>query len=196
VISLVGIGVPDASAAWASIGFSVVDRAIPVANGALLFDVDGLVVAGDDSLSPELDGVQLSSGRPLLPVDHESGAFELDHVVLLTDSLERTSTAVHQLLGLERRRVRETASVRQAFHRFADAVGSRGCIVEVVESDRVSGTTVMGVVFNVADLHDLAGRLGPDVLSAPKPAVQQGRYISSIRRKVGLGTAVALMTPG
>jgi hypothetical protein len=50
-------------------------------------------------------------------------------------------------------------------------------------------------VLNVADLFDLADRLGPAVVSLPKPAVQPGRYIATVRRDVGLGTAVALMTP-
>ena len=46
----------------------------------------------------------------------------------MTDDLERTSNAVSAALGLELRRIRETADVRQAFHRFPD----RGCIVEIV----------------------------------------------------------------
>jgi hypothetical protein len=194
--SLVGVGVPDAAEAWASIGFASVDGAIPVANGALLLGHDGWVVAGIDRVPDDLEGVALSIGVPRDPIVHESGAYELDHVVLLTDSLERTSATVEASLGIACRRVRETGSVRQAFHRFADVGEHRGCIVEVVESDRVAAPVVMGVVFNVHDLHDLAGRLGPDVMSAPKPAVQAGRFISSVRRGVGLGTAVALMTPG
>lgn len=194
--SLVGVGVPDAAEAWASIGFTSVGGAIPVANGALLLGHEGWVVAGVDQVPDDLEGVSLSAGVPLDPVAHECGAFDLDHVVLLTDSLERTSAAVEAALGIACRRVRDTGTVRQAFHRFADVGDHRGCIVEVVESDRVASPAVMGVVFNVLDLHDLVGRLGPDVISAPKPAVQAGRFISSVRRDVGLGTAVALMTPG
>jgi hypothetical protein len=193
---LVGIGVPAAPAAWASLGCTVVDDAIPVVNGALLLGHEGWVIGGRDELPADLEGVPLASGEPLAPVAHECGAFELDHVVLLTGSLERTSSAVERSLGLPQRRVRETDTVRQAFHRFADVDGHRGCIVEVVESDRVAATTMMGVVLNVEELHELAASLGPDVMSAPKPAVQPGRFISTIRRDVGLGTAVALMTPG
>ena len=202
-VALAGIGVPDAPEAWASLGCAVIDRSVPFANGALLFGIDGLVIA---TAVPDLDtdladldigleGVPLAVGAVVPAVTHESGLFELDHLVLLTASLERTSAEVQRVLGLEQRRVRETGTVRQAFHRFADAGGSRGCIVEVVESDRVERTTLMGVVVNVTDLFDLAERLGPDVMSAPKPAVQRGRYISTVRRDVGLGTAVALMTP-
>jgi hypothetical protein len=193
---LAGVGVPDAAAAWEAIGCTVVAGAVPFANGALLLGREGIVVA-DSPDSSDVDGVALGVGDVPAPVEHPSGAFELDHLVLLTDSLERTSGAVHAALGLECRRIRETGSVRQAFHRFADPVegGGRGCIVEVVESDRVAATSVMGVVLNVDDLFDLTDRLGPDLVSRPKPAVQPGRHIATVRRAVGLGTAVALMTP-
>lgn len=193
---LVGVGVPDAPAAWAAIGCTVVDGAVPFTNGALLLGRDGLVLA-DPVEAADLEGVPLAVADPAPPVEHPSGAFELDHLVLLTSSLERTSAAVEAVLGLECRRIREAGPVRQAFHRFTDqrGGGGRGCIVEVVESDRVATTTLMGVVLNVVDLFDLADRLGPDVMSLPKPAVQPGRFIATVRRDVGLGTAVALMTP-
>lgn len=192
---LAGIGVPDVPDAWAAIGCTVVDGTVPLANGALLLGVEGIMVA-DPVDAADVDGITVGVQPVREPAAHPSGAFELDHLVLLTDSLERTSDEVHAVLGLERRRIRETDTVRQAFHRFDDAGGSRGCIVEVVESDRVERTVLMGVVLDVADLFDLADRLGPDVLSIPKPAVQPGRYIATVRRDVGLGTAVALMTPG
>ena len=170
-VLLVGLGVPDAAVAWEAIGCSVVDGAVPFANGALLLGRSGIVVAGPCDATV-LEGVPLATGD-LVPA------------------------AVHRTLGLVRRRIRETDTVRQAFHRFADPPERthRGCIVEIVESDRVQRTTLMGVVLNVTDLFDLADRLGPDVMSLPKPAVQPGRYIATVRRDVGLGTAVALMTP-
>lgn len=196
-VHLAGIGVPDAPSAWQQLECTVIDGAVALANGALLLGREGIVVDGaPDGLPGDVEGVPLAVGGVVEPVAHPSGAFELDHLVLLTDSLERTSAAVEAALGLECRRVRETETVRQAFHRFDDAGGSRGCIVELVESDRVDRTTMMGVVLNVTDLFDLAERLGPDMVSFPKPAVQRGRYISTVRRGVGLGTSVALMTPG
>lgn len=195
-VHLAGIGVPDAPSAWEAIGCTVVDGAVALANGALLLGRSGLVLAEPLDVD-HLAGIPLGT-EPLLPaVEHPSGAFELDHLVLLTDSLERTSHSVEATLGLELRRIRETGTVRQAFHRFADppAGTSRGCIVEVVESGRVDRVTLMGVVVNVRDLFGLADRLGREVLTLPKPAVQRGRHIATVRRDVGLGTAVALMTP-
>ena len=50
-------------------------------------------------------------------------------------------------------------------------------------------------MWNVADLHEACDRLGPDVVSLPKAAVQPGRFIATVRAAVGLGLPLALMTP-
>lgn len=203
-VFLAGVGVPDAPEGWLTLGCTVVDGAVSFANGALLLGRAGLVVDVGvdvdtdltDLGSADLEGVPIERGPMLPSASHACGAFELDHLVLLTDSLERTSDAVHSVLGLALRRIREAGTVRQAFHRFDDPpAGGRGCIVEIVESDQVAATTLMGVVLNVSDLFELADELGPELVSQPKPAVQRGRYISTVRRDLGLGTAVALMTP-
>jgi len=112
-------------------------------------------------------------------------------VVVMTSSLERTCTAIHAATGEELRRVREAGPVRQGFHRLGEVV------VEVVESDKVTApaASVWGFVWNVAELHDLCEELGPDVLSPAKPAVQSGRWISTVRADLGLGVPLALMSP-
>lgn len=194
---LAGVGVPGDGTPWETVGFSVRDGAIAVANGALVLGESGLVVVDAPVDAPgEIEGVPVDAGELRAAADHPNGAFELDHLVLLTDSLERTSDAVHAALGLECRRVRETSTVRQAFHRFGDAGGSRGCIVEVVERVGQAETAVMGVVFNVVDLDALAHHHGDDVMSRPRDAVQPGRRIAAFRRDVGLPIPVAVMTPG
>jgi hypothetical protein len=67
----------------------------------------------------------------------------------------------------------------------------------VVESAQVTASTasLWGVVFTVAELHEVADRLGPEVLSAPRAAVQPGRFIASFRGSVGLGVPLALISP-
>ena len=92
----------------------------------------------DEPIELELDAI-LEPGKP---EGAETGAFELDHVVLRTPHLDDTSAAVEAVLGLACRRVRETSTVRQAFHRFPDQGGVRGCIVEVVEDERATVTTL------------------------------------------------------
>jgi hypothetical protein len=160
-----------------------------------------LAIAGPLELPAHVDGVVVAIGDVTAPREHPSehpsehpnGAFELDHIVVTTDSLERTSAAFEHGLGLVQRRVRETPTVRQAFHRFADQGGSRGCIVEVVESARVDGATIWGVVLNVVDLDRLTAAAG-ELLGALRPAVQPGRQIATVRREAGLSVAVAFMS--
>jgi hypothetical protein len=197
--SLVAVRIPGSRSAWTALGFGGVE-AIAFHNGAVEFGtpddgVPALVVGGVDLAGDQIDGVPVSIGTPVAAGAHANTAFELDHVVVLTDSLDRTSAAVTAVLGLPCRRVREVGSVRQAFHRFADTPAGRGCILEIVEQPDVERPSLWGVVINVADLDALCRQLGPDVVSDSKPAVQLGRRIAGVRAAVGLGLAVALMTP-
>jgi hypothetical protein len=182
---------------WVTAGFAVdVYGRIPFVNGDLQFTdaghgLTGLAVEGLDELSADIDGIPVGGGTTTPPIDHPNGAFELDHVVIMTDSLDRTSAAVEHVLGLERRRVRETAEVRQAFHRFAD----RGCIIEIVERPGLDQVGLWGLVVNVIDLDAAVELLGPDLIGAAKLAVQPGRRIATVRSGSGLGVAVAFMTP-
>ena len=192
--------VGGAPAAWLGAGFSVDDHGrVPFVNGALELVGErsgllGLVVDGwerPDPMPLDVEGIPLSAGAAAPPIGHPNGAFELDHIVIMTDSLERTSEAVAKTLGLECRRIRETANVRQAFHRFAD----RGCIIEIVEQDGLDRVSLWGLVVNVADLDAVIEAQGSDSLGAARTAVQPGRRIATFRSGAGLGIPVALMTP-
>ncbi len=201
-VRLAAVEIGGEPAPWQTIGLELdAGGRIPFANGALEFVPDrqgivGLVIDGIDHLPADLEGIPLRAGRPVPAIEHPVDAFELDHLVIMTDSLERTSQAVADGLGLERRRLRETETVRQAFHRFADQGGVRGCIVEIVENERVRQPALFGLVLNLADIDAAAARLGPDLLGLPKPAVQPGRRIATVRAAAGLGVAVAFMSPG
>jgi hypothetical protein len=189
-------GDPDA---WRALGFQVDGAgAIALDNGAIRL-VDGaagvraLVLDGGPTAA-SVDGVAVDAGPTMAAGDHPNGAFALDHVVVTTDSLERTSAAFADQLQLPQRRVREAGEgaqlVRQAFHRFAN-----GCILEIVESERTTAVGLFGLVVNVADLETLCGELGPDLIGLAKPAVQPGRLIATVRSHAGLGFPVALMSP-
>lgn len=195
-VELSALGVPGDVGPWEAVGFRPdADGTLAFGNGAITFGFDhpSLVVVADVAPAPHVDGVSLVEGAIAAPAEHPNGAFELDHVVLVTDSLERTSAAVAQVLGLERRRVRETDTVRQAFHRFPGRTGSRGCIIEIVENPRVDRASLWGVVLNVADMDTALGS-GGELVGRAKPAVQPGRRIATVRSSAGLGVAVALMT--
>ena len=145
-------------------------------------------------LEATVDGLPTDVVPPLAPrfAEHPLGAIGLDHVVVVTNDLERTSDAVTAATGAPRRRVREVGAMRQGFHRLGPL------IVELVEhADLPPGPAEFwGLVINVEDLEVAVERLGPELVSGSKPAVQPGRSIATLRPEAGLGLPVALMTPG
>lgn len=154
------------------------------------------VLSGEAPGAGEIDGVPTAfvlAGEPPADGAHRLGALGIDHVVVTSPSLERTCAAIEAATGEPLKRVREVGGgVRQGFHRFGSV------IVEVVERPDLPAdapAALWGFVVNVEDLHEVAGWLGPDVLSPPKPAVQPGRFIASFRVEAGLGLPVALMSP-
>lgn len=143
----------------------------------------------------EIDGIPTRRATPSTTRHHPDGDFTLDvvgvdHVVVMTPDLLRTSDAFARATGAPRKRVRDAGgSVQQAFHRVGDVV------IEIVSSPQVPAgpATLWGFVLTVCSLDAVAHYLGPDVLSPPKPAVQEGRQIATFRQAAGLGVPVALM---
>jgi hypothetical protein len=192
---------------WRSLGLTVTnDGAIPLYGTSLQLipPADPAAPAGivawnlsgsDASQGAEVDGLPtrfVDTARPVF-AEHELGAVGLDHVVVLTSELERTSTAIARVTGCELRRVREVGTMRQGFHR----IGSGGLIVEIVERPEVTDRLARfwGVVVNVDDLDAACALLGAERIGQPKDAVQPGRRIATVRTGVGLGVPLALMTP-
>jgi catechol 2,3-dioxygenase-like lactoylglutathione lyase family enzyme len=126
-----------------------------------------------------------------------NGATGIDHVVILTPDVDRT-TAAFGALGLAVRRIRETdsygAPMRQAFLRLGPTV------VEVVGGHEGTGQSAteapagwFGLALDVHDLDAVAALLG-EGLGTIKPAVQPRHRIATIRHKTfGMSVAVALM---
>ncbi len=184
---------------WQRLGLVVSDGLIPLFGtgirvaGAGSPGLLGWALSGiDDDVEP-IDGLLtevVDAGPPLLAT-HPLGAFELDHVVVSTDSLERTCGAIADVTGAPLKRVREIGAIRQGFHRLG------GLVVEVVvRAGQPAGpASFWGLVLNVEDLDVAVDHLGPDRVGAPKDAVQPGRRIATVRSEAGLGLPVALMTP-
>ena len=137
----------------------------------------------------ELDGIACAEFLPI-PDDLEPSDSQIDHVVLMTNNLDRTCQAVAEVTGCPLKRVREVGEIRQGFHR----VGEGGVILEVVERADVSRTSLWGLVIATQSFEDLVQSAG-DLVSEPKDAVQPGRRISTVKAAAGLGIPVALMTP-
>lgn len=198
---------PDA---WRSIGLVVADDGlVPLIGTSLrivappgpvttsVSGITGWALSGvDDAFDGEaIDGLHTEVVDELVPVyaQHDIAASGLDHVVVMTDDLLRTTGAIADATGCELKRIREVGTMQQGFHRL----GRGGLIVEVVERPEVpeGPARFWGLVINVDDLDVARARIGDGRISAPKDAVQPGRRIATIHADVGLGLPVALMTP-
>ena len=189
---------------WAQVGINFSHDGV--------FAIGGLFLRIDESLSPGLHSWALCNIDPTISsidgipttevsvksrlAENDSQEFVLmplgvDHVVVNTPDLERTSRALHEATGAELKRIRDAGNgMRQGFHRLGDV------IVEIVSVTSMPAgiASLWGFVVNVADVNEVAAYLGPDVLSPPKPAVQKNRLIATFRGAVGLGVPVALMS--
>ena len=113
------------------------------------------------------------------------------NIVASTPDFDRTRAALADA-GFEERRIREACpDVRQAFYVVGDALLE---LVGPAEPKDDGPASFWGLVLVVDDVDAAAERLG-DLAGEPRDAVQPGRRIVTLRREVGLGTAVALMTP-
>ena len=182
--------------AWRSAGFGVDDGGLRVGSVALRF-TSGEGIAGwrlDQAPPGELDGLPVAPAAEADPRDqpHPNGVTHIDHLVVFTPELERTTNALAEA-GVERRRVRELetddGTLRQGFFRLGEV------ILEVVEHGNVEPgpARFWGITFGVADLDACAGLLG-ERLGSIRDAVQPGRRIATVRRQANLGLPVALIS--
>ena len=184
-------------AAWARAGFAIEGNASRAGTVALHFQ-PGEGIVGWRLSSPaggEIDGLpQAAPADVPAPAggSHPAGVTQIDHLVVLTPELDRTTGALDQV-GVERRRVREVETddglLRQGFFRLGEV------ILEVVEHARVEDgpARFWGITFAVRDLEAAAELLG-DHLGSIRDAVQPGRRIATVRREAELGLPVALMS--
>lgn len=173
---LVALSTADSPAAWAALGFGD-----PIRVGPLTVSCDGgtgwTLVRGSLPAPDQVDGI------PTRWVDEPGDdRGDLDHVVIVTDSLDRTVDALVVVGGDERRRA-DVGRGRMAFVRMGRV------IVEVVQ--RGDAVRIWGLVAVREDLSALPAAFVGEVADA----VQPGRRIVTARPQPGLRTAVAFMTP-
>ena len=149
--------------------------------------------SSDEGSDLDCDGVPVRVVEPEVnhaePGSTPAHGASIDHVVVVTDSIERTSGAVEHLTGEGLRRIRDTGQVRQGFHRL----GRGGTILELVERPGAP-TSLWGFVLTVPDL-DAVVTNARGLIAPARDAVQPGRRIATVERAAGLGTAVAFMSP-
>ena len=189
---------------WAQVGINFSHEGV-FAIGEVLLRIDETLPPGVhswalsniDSTVVSIDGISTTGNVANDRIEHNDAQgfvltpLGIDHVVVNTPDLERTSLALHEATGAELKRIRDAGNgVRQGFHRLGDV------IIEIVSAPSMppGNASLWGFVLNVADVHEVAAYLGPDVLSPPKPAVQKNRLIATFRGAVGLGVPVALMS--
>ena len=158
------------------VGWSFAESSVASSEGS--FDIDGIPAR--------------TAASPVDTFAHDLPVISIDQVVVMTPSLERTCGAIEARLGLPLKRIRDAGGgVRQGFHRAGSA------ILEIVERPDIPAdqpAQLWGVVFVVDDLDAVVERLGPDVIGAPRDAVQSGRRIATVRSGAGLVVPVALMS--
>lgn len=174
-IRLTGSAGPRGVRDWALRGVSA-DRA------AAFAQAEGL--ATRISTSAERDGL----------TEHAIGASRIDHVVLMTPNIGRTTASV-EALGLDVRRVRDAtmgeAPIRQVFFRLGEV------ILEVIGAPTGEGdgpATFWGLTHRVGDIDTAAAMLG-ERCGRIRDAVQPGRRITTLRtRELGMSVATALIS--
>lgn len=186
----------DDPAAWRDLGFAVGDDG-SCAIGALWLRIDGAGgglrgwVLGGRGGPGAVDGIPTTwrDGHAVAPGEHPNEASALDHVVVLSDSRDRTVAALTGAGGdLRRSGGPPQLPGPMAFVRLG------AVIVEIAEDPSTEGAALWGLTAVVPDVDALAARYC-GLLGEPKAAVQAGRRIVTAARRPGLGTALAFMTP-
>lgn len=207
--TLVEVTVGDSPDAWRQVGFTVDDGGVCQVGavrlrlagagpdrGILSWSLAGCAIGGDIDGLPTVDAG--GQGAPLAPAEdttvdppaHPNGVVGIDHLVVMTPDLDRTTAAI-EATGVTSRRTREAGrGRRQRFFRLGEV------IVEVVGPVEPSGdgpATFWGFAFTVADIDATAVELA-DRVGRPKPAVQPGRRIATLRSSDDLSVPVAFMS--
>lgn len=150
----------------------------------------------DPSEPADLGGFVVTHAQPR-PSPHANGVIGMDHIVVATPDLDRSVVAFENL-QLPCRRIREVGGahpMRQAFFRLGPT------IVEVVGPPAGRGSSLpsdqdpstwFGLALDVEDL-DLTRQLLGDAMGRTKPAVQDGRRISTLGQVFNISVPIAMM---
>lgn len=198
--TVASLDVADAAGVWRSIGFSVDgDDACAVSGLRIRLGRGERKISGwalrDWDGPDEIDGLPTRRSDDDVPPtpEHPNGVIALDHLVLMTPDITRTTAAI-EAAGLELRRTRDTDQYgppfRQTFFKLGDVVLE---VIGPVEPQGDKPTRFYGLAFTVADLDQTAAFLG-DRLRPAKEAVQPGRRIATLDRAAGSSVPIAFMS--
>ena len=198
--------VGDEPDAWRGAGFTVDDDGVCRVGAVrirLVGRADGKRIRswsmrGLPAGTTEVDGIlaAVSEAPACEPAEHANGVLSIDHVVLATPDMGRTSANLESL-GIELRRTRDIDAsqygfpAKQCFFRIGEP------ILEVVGAAEPNGdgpAAFFGLAYTVADL-DVLPALYEASLGRVKDAVQEGRRIATLRHKEhDMSVATAFMS--
>jgi hypothetical protein len=195
--------VADPPELWDELGFRIDDDACQI--GTVRVRLDSR--AGKRIVSWSLRGAQGDDldGLTALASDgeargaagpHPNGVVAIDHVVAFSPDLDRT-VAKLEAAGFDLRRIREeptpAGAPRQAFFRLGDVILECIQLPDSPELDSSRAARLWGLALRTADMDATAAYLG-DRLGEPRPAVQEGRTIATLKRDAGSTVPLAFMT--
>jgi hypothetical protein len=194
---LAELAIADAPGAWAELGFDVDEHGnMDIGGVRVRLGGEGTGITAWSLLRVNamgsIDGLPTPVPRVLRPPPfktHPNGATGIDHVVILSSSLDRTAAALARA-GVELKRVQESERGRMGFRRLGPS------ILEVVQRDDLEEDEARfwGLAVVVISLEQLAERLG-ERLGPITQATQPGRRIAMLSRGAGISAPLAFMSP-
>src|SRR3954470_5275586 len=195
--------VADPPELWEELGFRVEDDCCDIGTVRIRLDsrAGKRIASGSRrGVQPnELDGLAptVSSSEPREPAQpHPNGVVAIDHVVAFCPDLDRTVAAL-EAAGMDLRRIREeptpAGAPRQAFFRLGEVILECVQLPDSPELDRSRAACLWGLAVRTADMDATATYLG-DRLGEPRPAVQEGRTIATLKRDARSTVPLAFMT--
>lgn len=194
---LAELAIADPPDRWRELGFEVDEKGhLDIGGVRIRLGGDGSGITSWSLMRVNamgsIDGLPSPVPRVLYPPPfktHPNGATGIDHIVILSSSLERTAAALARA-GVELKRTQESARGRMGFRRLGPAV------LEVVQRDDLDcdEARFWGLAMVVISIEELAERLG-DRLGPIKDAVQPGRRIATLSADAGISVPLAFMSP-
>jgi hypothetical protein len=196
---LVGLRVADRPEVWTALGFHVLDDRVDVGGVAIELTGEraGRGVRGwrlEPSWDEPIDGLAAipgpAAGEHDDPTPHRNGATALDHVVVASPDVDRTTAAL-AAAGIHPRRTIEGArGDHDVLYRFF-LLGT--CVLELIGPRTPDGdgpARFVGLAFTTTAIDDLGATAGE-----PRPAIQPGRRIATVRQQVGSSVPIAFLSP-
>ena len=194
--ALVGVSVRGTCAGGADAGFAVEDDLVTVGSvrirtatgvgtGILAWSLSGV----DDGA---IDGLLTVAGEPApQPTRHPNDTVAIDHLVVASPDLDRTTEALGAF-GVELRRRRDAGRMEQRFFRQGPV------ILELIGQPGEHGpgrASFWGIALTVDDIDVTAALLGGH-LGPVADAVQPGRRIATLRHEaLDIPVPIAFLTP-